>query len=119
MTIKRANDLLMAHEVPLEEIYIGPNSITVEFDDINEKRRKIFFCPFQAFRITTIDCADQDIVYGEYTRSLSECVDSPWIDDLRSQLIDSEDDFLKNSKHYMLLLGDNFLEIVAWSADIS
>ena len=34
-------------------------------------------------------------------------------------LVDSEDDFLKNSKHYMLLLGDNFLEIVAWSADIS
>ena len=38
---------------------------------------------------------------------------------LKSQLIDSTDDFLENSKHFILDLGDNLLEIVAWSANIS
>ena len=125
MIIKKTNDLLVIHETPCEEIHINSNSITIEFDDINEARRKIFFCPFQAVRITTIDCVDLDTVIvpesysnGRYRRYLLECIDSPWIDNLKSQLVDSTDDFLEKSKHFMLDLGDNLLEIIAWSANI-
>lgn len=117
MLIKRMTDLLVAHTVPLEEIHIDLTSITVELDDINGKRRTVFFRPFQAVRVTTIDCVDLE-VYGGYRGYLLECIDSPWIEDLQAQLVDSEDNFLEKSKHFIMDLGDNLLEIVAWSVNI-
>ena len=116
---KKVHEELIVHETPLEEIRIDSNSVTVELDDIDEKRRKICFRPFQAVRVTTMDCTDLDAV--PYTRYLWERMDSSWICSLEKQLLESEstDNFLKKSKHFILDLGDNLLEIIAWNAEIS
>lgn len=124
--LKRTNDSLVIHETPLAEIRLDGHSLTVELDDTNEKRRKIRFHPYQAVRITTKDCVDlssivtpQTIIDGKYQRYLWECVDSSWIDSLEHSLADNTDNFLQKSKHFILDLGDDLLEVIAWNTEIS
>ena len=124
--LKKANDSLIIHETPLAEIRSGPHSLIVELDDVNEQRKKICFHPYQAVKITTKDCVNlssiitpETLLDGKYCRCLWECVNSRWISSLKRQLADSSDNFLKKSKHYILDLGDNLLEVVAWNADVS
>ena len=59
--------------VPLAKTIIDDayHKIIVEFDDIDERRRRLCFSPYQAIRIVTADCADYDFIpddipIGEY-----------------------------------------------------
>ncbi|MBQ7380236.1 MAG: hypothetical protein IJW70_11235 [Clostridia bacterium] len=118
---------LMIHEVPLEKICISEGSIKIVIDDITEKRKNIIFKPYQAVKITTFDCADLSFVdscpdmyaSGTYKRYLLEETESSWIRILKESLADTDDDFLSKSRHFILHLGDNLVEIVAWNVNIS
>lgn len=125
-TLRQVTDSVIIHETPLAKMSSDGCSFIVELDDINEKRRKISFHPYQAVRITTKDCVDlsdiitpETIIDGRYLHYLWERVNSPWIKSLEQQLIDKTDNFLKTSKHFILDLGDDLLEVVAWNAEIS
>jgi len=108
------------HITPLETLVMRGSSIIVELDDINEKRHKIVFKPFQAVRITTIDCV-KGVEYsneysfrdGIYHRHILMIDDSEWIRILKQDLTDSRATFLNKAKHYVQPLQDCFIEVVA------
>ena len=118
---------LKIHEVPLEEIHIINGSIKITIDDIHEKSKCLIFKPYQAIKITTIDCAELSFLEtcpdlfasGVYQRYLLEETESSWIPKLRESLVDPDDDFLIKSRHFILELGDNLVEIIAWDVHIS
>lgn len=108
------------HTTPLEEISMDPHTIDIVLDDINEQRFKITAKPYQAMRVTTIDCVSGKDYYnefsfrgGRYHRHILQIEDSPIIKELRANLIDSGSTFLDDAKHYVLPLQDNFIDIVA------
>lgn len=117
---------LMIHETPLEKFYINEDSIKIVIDDICEKSKSLIFKPYQAIKITTVDCADLSFIdscpdlfsSGIYQRYLLEETESLWITKLRETLVNPNDDFLIRSRHFILHLGDNLVEIVAWNVEI-
>ena len=117
----------MINECPLEKFYIDESSIKIVIDDIHENSKSLIFQPYQAIRITAVDCADLSIIdscadvfaTGKYQRYLLEETKSTWIPQLRKTLVDLDDDFLIKSRHFVLHLGDNLVEIVAWNVNIS
>lgn len=118
---------LKIHECPLEKFYVAKGSIKIVIDDIYENSKSLIFQPYQAIRITSVDCADLSIIdscadvfaTGKYQRYLLEETESTWIPKLRETLVDPDDDFLIKSRHFVLHLGDNLVEIVAWNVNIS
>jgi hypothetical protein len=120
MKVQIANKDITIHNVPLEGFKCESHSISIEFDDENEKRWRIEFSPIQAIKITTDDCFDylSNTADGYIiSRQLCEVIDSDWIKELDFNLKehDSVADFLNKSHHYILPLGDNVVEVVAWS----
>lgn len=115
------------HETPLETIQMSGGTIQILADDIHEKRIRLVFQPYQAVKITTVDCADRSVLEscpevfgsGVYQRYLLEETESRWIPALRESLADPEDDFLDRSRHFVLHLGDNLVEIAAWDVRAS
>jgi hypothetical protein len=118
---------LKIHNVPLEKIQISDGSIKIILDDIYEKSKCLIFKPYQAIKITTVDCADLSFLEtypelfpsGIYQRYLLEETESSWIPKLRESLVVPDDDFLIQSRHFILDLRDNIVEIVAWDIQIS
>ncbi len=118
---------LMIHECPLEKFYVDEESIKIVIDDIDENSKSLIFQPYQAIRITAVDCADLSMIdscadvfaSGRYQRYLLEETESSWIPELRKALANPDDDFLIKSRHFVLHLGDNLVEIVAWNVNIS
>ncbi len=124
--IQIADKTLKIHETPLASVQIRESTVSVELDDINEKRYTIRFFPYQSVMMTTIDCTyDKNIEYpkecfseGRYERYILEDTDSALIRKLQNALADPDDDFTKKSRHFILDLGDNWLEVVAWQMEI-
>lgn len=120
------NNELIIHETPLEKINIDENSIEIMLDDQFLQRRRLFFKPFQAIRITTEDCCDRSLLYQMVDLGMRECykrfifeeTESPWIAQLQESLVWPEDNFLLKSKHFILHAGHSLIEIVAWSIKI-
>ena len=111
------------HTTPLEEIVINSYSITVFLDDVFEKRFKITFCPFQLFKVLTIDCAsafdyynDYSLRGGRYHRHILEMKDSPLIKELKENAPYCT--FLEKSRHFVLPLQENIVEVVAYDFTI-
>lgn len=103
---------------PLEDISINTTSINIYFDDINEKRWKLTFCPFQAVKIVTVDCANPKmfLLNGTWQRFIIEMLDSNWIRELKSTLSQNDEgaDFMEKAHHFILPFQDNIIEVVAW-----
>jgi len=103
---------------PLEKIAISVSNIMVEFDDKYEKRWRMTFQPYQAFKSTTIDCiyTNQLLIDGKRPMFLLEEKDSQWIEELKVVLKckDNSATFLEKSHHYLFPFQDIILEIVAW-----
>lgn len=121
MKTKAIYENIEIHTVPLEDISISDIEIIIEFDDINKKRIKLIFKPYQAFKVTTIDCIsvrdyDTNISYmnGRYHRHIIEILDSPWISELKKCPLGSNHSFMGKAHHYFLLLGDNGIEIITY-----
>jgi len=113
------------HTTPLEELVMCDYKIIVELDDINEKRHKILFKPFQAVKITTVDCTKSPDYFNEYSfrngryqRYILVIEDSDWIEQLKKDFTDKRAKFLNEAIHYVLPLQDNIIEIVAHNIEV-
>ncbi|MCK4260908.1 MAG: hypothetical protein KAX49_18165 [Halanaerobiales bacterium] len=123
MKVKIVSKVPEIHTTPLSKILIDDVHSSIEFDDVSEKRWKISFKTIQAWRITTADCFDTQKVLtdeafsdGIYHKYILEFENSDWIQKLKEILekTDKEATFLDNTHHYILLLGDDIVEVVAW-----
>lgn len=108
------------HTTPLEKISMNSNSIDITLDDINERRFKISVKPYQAFRVTCIDCLSSQDYYNEYCyrdgryhRHILQIEDSSIIRELKLGLVDKTASFLNDARHYVLPLQDILVDIVA------
>lgn len=106
------------HTTPLAKVISSESKTFVELDDENEHRLRITFKPTQATRLITYDCFSLPDGLEIRSKNVIEVVDSPWIIELNKVLSssDSSATFLDQSKHYLLPLQDNFLEVIAWEA---
>ena len=113
---------IIIHTVPFAKTIIDDkdNTVIVEFDDIDERRRRLCFSPYQAVKIVTADCADyyfipDDIPIGEYKRYICEVCDSKWIRELKNELKARDPDatFLDDARHFIFNMGESVLEVVA------
>ena len=109
---------LEIHCTPLEEIAIDPYCIKISFDDINENRYEIIVKPYQALRITTIDCVSAQEFYNDYCyrggrfhRHILQIDNSEYLKELIAKSENA--DFIKNSKHYLLPMQDIIIEFVS------
>lgn len=118
MRVEIASKQFELHETPLEQISVSGSSIQVTFDDTEERRWKLKFCPYQGLKITTIDCAATSlfVIDGKCALHLLEVFESPWIKELSDVLIqrDQTGDFMLRAHHYAIPCQDNIIEIVAW-----
>lgn len=111
---------------PLEKISISDNFICITLDDVNEVRWELKFQPYQAIKITTIDCVTSEMFLGSgcfdsqgvFHRYLIQLDESDWIKELDRNLADKTADFLEKSKHFILPLQEIIIEIVAWDSII-
>ena len=113
---------IIIHTVPFAKTIIDDkdNTVIVEFDDIDERRRRFCFSPYQAVKIVTADCADYDVIpddipIGEYKRYICEVCDSKGIRELKKELKECDPDatFLDNARHFIFNMGESVLEVVA------
>ena len=107
------------HTTPLEKMSVSANSIEIFLDDIKENRIKITAKPYQAIKITTIDCVSSldyknDYCYrdGRFHRHILEIEDSSLVNELKEKTSDSS--FLEKSRHFVLPLQENIVELVAY-----
>ena len=105
-----------------KKISVEENTVTIDFDDIYERRHKIQFTPYQAIKITTADCfrkdvllTDETLASGRYQRYILEIENSQWTDQLKRALkeIDENASFMEHARHFVLDLGDEIVEIAA------
>ena len=122
------NKSFQIHNVPLEEVNIKQSFVKITLDDINGNRHTVLFNPFQAFKTTTSDCFDKEILVesenyrgGHYKRHILEVKNSQWLNSLIDslKLIDDSADFLQNSHHYIIDCGDNIYEVIAHNIEFS
>ena len=108
------------HKTPLASIICNAPKILVEADDKKESRIKFVFEPYQAVKITTFDCFS--LLDGKpiIPQTVMEVRNSSWIEELRNtlKLTDCEAKFMNNSKHFLLPLGEDFLEVIAWNVEV-
>lgn len=122
MMTKIIEKSIIINNVPLGKISVEQNAVTIDFDDIYERRHKIQFIPYQAIKITTADCfrkdvllTDETLASGRYQRYIPEIENSQWIDQLKRALkeIDENASFMEHAGHFVLDLGDEIVEIAA------
>ncbi len=122
--IKIASFEFEINNTPLYALHIDTTeeySIVVHFDDVDENRLRMVFKPYQALRITAEDCFNDNLYEGEYQRRLLEIVDSTWLAELRDTVAyyEGDSEITDNAHHFLLPLGDDIVEIIAWSFDLS
>ena len=110
--------------VPYYELFINYKNQYIEFDDINEKRWKIEFKTVQAWKVTAFDCINLELLDTNETvdekginhHYILEVVNSHWIKELEKELYsrDKNATFFEKSHHYILPLGDEIIEVIAW-----
>ena len=113
---------IVLNTVPSEKIFFDGCKLELNVDDVNEESYKLVFLPFQALKIRTIDCVDifeyfcEDCKYdGVYHRNIFEIVGSNWIEELKLQLKNNDEqaNFLENAKHYMITTDSNIIEVIS------
>ncbi len=104
------------HETPLPVINVNPPRMTLEADDQAERRVRLIFEPYQAVRVITADCFDvpQGLMLS-VPWPVFECLNSPLIAELKQILArtDVTATFMNDTRHFLIPLRDDFLEVVA------
>ncbi|THF82729.1 hypothetical protein [Cohnella fermenti] len=123
MQVKVIDTGFYIHNTPLEQVQLEGAKIVVNVDDTDEQRWRLVFSPYQALRVTTIDCIDiaPFLINDKKSNQVLEVIDSDWINLLRITLknTDSSASFLDKSKHYIIPLQDNVIEIISWDLYIA
>ena len=104
------------HSVPLARVICDGPRIIVEADDLDEKPFKLIFSPHQAVKLTTVDCLCLPKGLSIIGFNIMEVENSSWIEELKGNLseIDANANFMDKARHFLLHLGDNILEVIAW-----
>jgi hypothetical protein len=109
---------LRLHATPLETLSVDGPSLTIEFDDVEEKRWRVSFRPYQALRLTTMDCIfiEPFVINGRYPSAVLEMIDSAWVRDLADVLREKDHaaTFMNKAHHYVFPFQDRIVEVVAW-----
>jgi len=123
MITKVINKDFEIHTTPLEKISMNANSVEIFLDDVKEIRYKISARPYQAVKIITIDCTSSVDYYNDYCyrdgrfrRHILEIESSSFINDLKEKTSDSV--FLEKSRHFVLPLQENIVELVAYDITV-
>jgi hypothetical protein len=126
--LEKSNSTVMMCEfeintTPLEKISIDTNSIEIWLDDIAESRYKLTAKPYQAVRVTSIDCVSSLDYYnefcfrdGSYHRHILHLAQSAFINELKEKTSNSA--FLDKSKHFVLPLQDIIVEIISYELNL-
>ncbi|PEL08419.1 hypothetical protein [Bacillus sp. AFS017336] len=121
--IKVFSNKPIIHTVPLSEITINDGIKRIEFDDVDENRWRVSFKTTQAWRITTVDCFDFEPLYikeafdnGFFQKYIFIVEQSSWIAELKAVLKENDHSatFMDKANHYIFILGDEVVEIIAW-----
>lgn len=120
MVITAVEGLPKLNATPLALVVCSAPKIIVEVDDRSESRIKFIFEPYQAIKMVTVDCFSLSYGMSIIPQTVMEIKNSVWIDELRKtlKLTDYEADFMDKSKHFLLPLQDDFLEVVAWNVKV-
>jgi hypothetical protein len=117
MKLIPVQDFPRLHVTPLASIQIKNSRVVVELDEETEKRIELLFQPYQAIRVITADCFFLPKGVSIVSQRVVEVVDSEWITTLKAnlRLVDETGNFMEKSRHFIIPLQDEFLEIVAWN----
>lgn len=120
MTIVAVKGVPKLHNTPLASIVCNAPEIFIEADDEKESRIRFVFTPYQAVKITTFDCFRLLDGRPIIAQTVMEVQNSLWIDELckNLKLTDCEARFMNKSKHFLLPLGEDFLEVLAWNIEV-
>lgn len=114
---------LEINETPLERLTYEGADLIVEFDNQADERVRLTFSPWQALKVTTIDCYDirSLLIKDRLPRRVLEFTDSEWISALKEELHqhDHHATFLNDAHHFVLPFQDNVVEIVARNFECS
>ncbi|WP_287156830.1 hypothetical protein [Chloroflexus sp.] len=106
------------HQTPLEKVSYEGANLLVEFDEVQGRRVRLIFSPWQALKVTTVDCFDVQtlLIDGYLNRRLLELTESQWIAALKEELHqhDHQATFLNQAHHFVLPFQENIVEVVAW-----
>lgn len=128
MKIKFLREDVVFNNVPYADISIKGSQLKISLDDKDENRITLCLYPIQAIKLITEDCYDfpAEIIneckqkYGFYKRHVVEILDSPWIQQLKTtaSMYQNDAGFLDKSRHFLIDLRDNIVEVVAWNIEI-
>lgn len=120
--IQIAFDNVEINVTPLEEINMHTTDISIEFDDSEETRWRARFSPYQALRVTTIDCIETEfiMIHGKRPFHILEITNSDWVKELKLTLAkkDASANFLENAHHYVFPFQDIIVEVVGWEPEL-
>lgn len=120
--VRVVNEKLEINVTPLEEIQMNTTDITIQFDDVHEARWNARITPYQAFKVTTIDCIDTVdlMINGMRSFHILEVIHSEWMEQLKQTLatIDKSANFLEKAHHYVFPFQDIIIEAVGWELKV-
>lgn len=114
------SDFPRIHSTPLANITSVDSKLLIELDDINEKRFCLCFNPYQAFQVITADCYSPPVGITILLQGVYEIFGSSWINRLEDVALkcDHDSTFMKKSRHFIIPLQDQFLEVIAWDIQL-
>jgi hypothetical protein len=114
--LRRVQGVPRPHEVPLATVQVDGKCVVLELDDDQDKRFRLVFQPYQAVRITTVDCFDLAEEIDVVPQEIVEIAPSPWIRELKAVLarIDETATFMEKARHFLIPGGDDYIEVIAW-----
>jgi hypothetical protein len=102
-------------------IQAGDRVIDAMITDAKGNEIRLAFQPYQAMRLTTVDCFREPEGLPHRPEVVYWSSASPWIDELKASLavIDRTADFMERALHFVIPAGDDVLEVIAWQVEIS
>jgi hypothetical protein len=102
-------------------IEVGERVIDATITDAKGVEIRLTFRPYQAMRLTTVDCYREPDELPHRPEVAYWTSASEWIDELKASLavVDRTADFMDRAVHFVVPAGDDVLEVVAWQVEIS
>ncbi|MET0143462.1 MAG: hypothetical protein ABW328_01550 [Ilumatobacteraceae bacterium] len=113
-------DLPPLPRVMYPTVTISDRIVRADVTDVDGGDVTLQFRPYQAVRLTTLDCF---LAPGDLPRHLEHIYwsrTSPWLDELTKALseVDRTADFMQRAIHFLLPAGDDVLEVVGWAIHV-
>jgi hypothetical protein len=101
-------------------ITIADRVVEVVVTDTDERDVTLRFRPYQALRLTTMDCYLGPDALPRQLDGVQWSRASAWLEELTGALseIDLTADFMQRAIHFLVPAGDDVLEVVAWRIQV-